>query len=192
MLPIVGYPSVVNFGLSVSGDVFFEPQLRHFGEYVTGLMICQNRTVQGINDSLFARYDQSALNHFLTDSPWSKEELDRRGHEFVSDKLRAIKRALNRHLYQIARLVHGVPIACKRFGPRFNNNPVERRNQGVKRRYKVTHGFKSFRSARAFLRLCTVAYNFVHGTGESPAHRAQVWPGLGRNRLADLIALSAC
>jgi hypothetical protein len=29
--------------------------------------------VQGINDSLFARCDQSALNHFPTDSPWGKQ-----------------------------------------------------------------------------------------------------------------------
>jgi SRSO17 transposase len=87
MLPIVGYPSVVNFGLSAFGDVFSRPQLRHFGEYVTGLMVCQNRTVQGINDNLFARCDQSALNHFLTDSPWSEEELDRKRHELVRDSL---------------------------------------------------------------------------------------------------------
>lgn len=87
MLPIVRYPSVVNFGLSAFREVFSRPQLRHFGEYVTGLMVCQNRTVQGINDSLFARCDQSALNHFLTDSPWSEEEFDRKRHEFVKDRL---------------------------------------------------------------------------------------------------------
>lgn len=110
---------------------------------------------------------------------------------FVSDKLGAIKRAFNRHLYRIAKLIHGVPIACKRFGLRFNNNPVERRNQDVKQRTKVMRCFKNFSSARAFLRLCTVVYNFVrHGTKETPAHRAGVWPGLGRNRLADMIALS--
>jgi len=87
MLPIVGYPSVVNFGLSAFREVFSMPQLRHFGEYLTGLMVCQNRTVQGINDSLFARCDQSALNHFLTDSPWGEEELDRKRHELVRDRL---------------------------------------------------------------------------------------------------------
>ena len=112
---------------------------------------------------------------------------------FVSDKLGAIKRAFNRHLYRIARLIHGVPIACRRFGLRFNNNAVERRNQDVKQRYKVMRGFKNFRSARAFMRLYTLIYNFVrHGTRGTPAHRAQVWPGLGRNRLADLITLCAC
>ncbi|MGC8937149.1 MAG: IS701 family transposase [Candidatus Methanomethylicaceae archaeon] len=87
MLPIVGHPSVVSFGMSIFEEVFSKPQLRHFGEYVTGLMVCPNRTVQGINDSLFARCDQSALNHFLTDSPSSEEELDRRRHEFVRDRL---------------------------------------------------------------------------------------------------------
>lgn len=109
---------------------------------------------------------------------------------FVSDKWWAIKRAFNRHLYRIARLIHGVPIACKRFGLRFNNNPVERHNQDVKQRYKVMRGFKSFSSAKAFLRLYTAIYNFVrHGKRETPAHRAGVWPGLGTNRFADLLAL---
>jgi SRSO17 transposase len=87
MLLIVSYPSVVSFGMSIFEKVFSKPQLRHFGEYVTGLMVCPNRTVQGINDILFARCDQSALNHFLTDSPWSEEELDLKRHEFVRDRL---------------------------------------------------------------------------------------------------------
>lgn len=87
MLPIVSYPSVVSFGMSIFEEVFSKPQLRHFGDYVTGLIVCPNRTVQGINDSLFARCDQSALNHFLTDSPWNEGELDRKRHEFVGDKL---------------------------------------------------------------------------------------------------------
>lgn len=86
-MPIVGHPSVVNFGMSIFEDVFSKPQLRHFGEYVTGLMVCPNRTVRGINDSIFGRCDQSALNNFITDSPWSDEELDRRRHEFVRGKL---------------------------------------------------------------------------------------------------------
>ena len=116
-----------------------------------------------------------------------KSVKQRRPVTFVSDKLGAIRRAFNRHLYRIARLIHGVPIACKRFAPCFNNNPVERRNQEVKQRSKVMRGFKSFRSARWFLRLQAVITNFVrHGRRETQAHRAGVWPGLGQNRLADL------
>jgi transposase-like protein len=110
---------------------------------------------------------------------------------FVSDRLGAIRKAFNRWLHRVARLVHGVPIACKRFGLHFNNNSVERRNQEVKRRCVLTRGFKSFRSAKWFLHLQAVVTNFVrHGKQETPAHRAGVWPGLGRNRLADLIAFA--
>lgn len=111
---------------------------------------------------------------------------------FVSDKWAAIKRAFNRYFYRIAKLVFGVPIACKRFGLRFNNNPIERRNEDIKQRYKVMRGFKSFRMARAFACLYTTVVNFVrHGKRETPAHRASVWPGLGRDRLADLISIAA-
>ena len=87
MLPIVSHPSVVSFGMSIFEKVFSKPQLRHFGKYVTGLIACTNRTVQGINDSFFGHPDQSALNHFLTDSPWNDEELGQRRHEFVRDRL---------------------------------------------------------------------------------------------------------
>jgi len=83
MLPVLGYPSVVNLGLSAFRKVFSRPQLRHFGRYVTGLMVCTNRTVQGINDIFFGHPDQSALNNFLTDSPWDDEELTRVGYGFV-------------------------------------------------------------------------------------------------------------
>jgi len=87
MLPIVGHPSVVSFGMSIFEEVFSKPQLRHFGEYVTGLMVCPNRTVQGINDSFVGHPDQSSLNNFLTDSPWSEEELIKTRYRFVVTKL---------------------------------------------------------------------------------------------------------
>lgn len=35
---------------------------------------------------------------------------------FVSDKLGQYRRAFNRYFYRIAKLVHGVPIACRRHG----------------------------------------------------------------------------
>ncbi|MGC8816327.1 MAG: DDE-type integrase/transposase/recombinase [Candidatus Hadarchaeum sp.] len=121
-----------------------------------------------------------------------KPPKERRLVTFVSDKWGAIKCAFNRYFYRIARLVHGVPIACKQFGLRFNNNPIERRNGDLKQRYKVMRSFKSFRSAQAFVRLYRAIVNFVrHGNRETPAHRAGVWPGLGRDRLADLISIAA-
>jgi transposase-like protein len=130
--------------------------------------------------------------HEVFDRERSKPAKQRKLVTFVSDKWWAIRRAFNRYFYRIAKLVFGVPIACKRFGLRFNNNPIERRNEDIKQRYKVMRGFKSSRMAQAFVRLYRAVVNFVrHGKKETPAHRAGVWPGLGRNRLLDLITIAA-
>ena len=114
--------------------------------------------------------------------------------KFVSDKLGQYKRAFNRHFYRIAKLVHGVPIACKQYGLRFNNNPIERHNQDIKQRYKVMRHFKSFSSAEAFLSLRRFVYNHVRthsALGRTPAEAAGIELGLGRDRLLGLIQLCA-
>lgn len=109
---------------------------------------------------------------------------------FVSDKLEQYKTAFNRYFYRIARLVHGVSIACRRYGLKYNNNPIERHNQDIKQRYKVMRHFKSFVSAEAFLKLRRAVYNFVRthqGLKRTPAEAAGIDIGLARNRLLDLI-----
>lgn len=111
---------------------------------------------------------------------------------FVSDKLWQYRTSFNRYFYRIARLVFGVPIACKEYGLRYNNNPIERHNQDIKQRYKVMRHFKSFASAEAFLDLRRVIYNFVRthqGLERTPAEAAGIDLGLGRNRLLDLIKI---
>lgn len=121
-----------------------------------------------------------------------KPPKERRLITFVSDKLGQYKSAFNRHLYRIARLVHGVPIASRQYGLRFNNNPIERHNQDIKQRYKVMRHFKSFASAEAFLKLRQVIYNFVrtHQTiNRTPAEAAGIDLDLARNRLLDLIRI---
>ncbi|MGC8816667.1 MAG: hypothetical protein ACP5PX_02485 [Candidatus Hadarchaeum sp.] len=65
----------------------------------------------------------------------------------MSDKLGQYKSAFNRYFYRIAKLVYGVPIACRQYGLQFNNNPIERHNEDIKQRYKVMRSFKSFASA---------------------------------------------
>jgi len=89
MLPIVSYPSVVDEFLPRLGWFFTKPQLRHFAQYLTGLILCENKTVTGINGIFMGRNDQSALNHWLTDSNWSEEDLERAGREVVLEALQA-------------------------------------------------------------------------------------------------------
>lgn len=109
---------------------------------------------------------------------------------FVSDGLEQYKTAFNRYFYRIARLRHGVPIACRRYGLEHNNNPIERHNEDIKQRYKVMRHFKGFASAEAFLKLRRAIYNFVRthqGLKRTPAEAAGIDIGLARNRLLDLI-----
>jgi transposase-like protein len=114
--------------------------------------------------------------------------------KFVSDKLGQYKRSFNRHFYRIARLVHGVPIACRQYGLKHNNNPIERHNQDIKQRYKTMRHFKSFGSAEAFLSLRRFVYNYVRthsSLGGTPAEAAGIKLELSRDRLLGLIQLCA-
>jgi len=65
---------VVLKALSEFGPIFAnELQRKHFAEYLTGLMIAQNKTVTGINSEFAQTTEHSCLNRFLTDSPRSEQ-----------------------------------------------------------------------------------------------------------------------
>jgi len=74
-VPVTEIPQVVQQFLPGFQGVFSKPQLQHFAEYVTGLIVNPNKTVTGINDAFVAHRDASAKNHFLTAAPWSTEAL---------------------------------------------------------------------------------------------------------------------
>ena len=50
-------------------------QFKHFMTYVTGLIVCDNKTIQEINDAL-SNTDQSSLNRFLTLSQWDTKKIE--------------------------------------------------------------------------------------------------------------------
>lgn len=89
MLPIVRYPRFVEEFLPRMSEVFSKPQLKHFARYLTGLVVCENKTVTGINSSFMGRNDQSALNHWLTDSRWSEEKLDKSRKAMILEDLQS-------------------------------------------------------------------------------------------------------
>lgn len=112
---------------------------------------------------------------------------------FVSDKLWQYRTAFNRYFYRIAKLRFGVPIACRQYGLKYNNNPIERHNGDIKQRYKTMRHFKSFVSAEAFLTMRRMVYNFVRthqGLKRTPAEASNIGLELGKNRLLNLIRLS--
>jgi len=87
-LPIVRYPSVVVNTLPYFRPVFqTEEQVKHFCEYVTGLMVGDKKTIAAINALFLNNNDQSALNKFLTLADWDECELNRRRVELEMARL---------------------------------------------------------------------------------------------------------
>jgi len=68
-LPIKEAPARFKALLSFYKKCFTKPQYRNFRDFVLGLIVSDNKTIQEINDC-FGRTDQSSLNRFLTESPW--------------------------------------------------------------------------------------------------------------------------
>lgn len=84
MPAIVDFPAVIQDALPAFADLFHgEPQRRHLGEYLTGLMVAANKTVTGINSEFAETTDQSCLNRFLTEVEWDAEKLNERRLELL-------------------------------------------------------------------------------------------------------------
>jgi hypothetical protein len=78
-LPIVQFPQIVSENLAHFAPVFATcEQLKHFCEYVTGLIAGDKATVTAINQLFLKQNDQSALNKFLSQASWDECELNRR------------------------------------------------------------------------------------------------------------------
>jgi hypothetical protein len=77
MLPLVEYPEVVQRYAPYFKDVFSAEALVEFKRYISGLIVCENKTVEGIN-RLFVQEsrNQSSLNRLLTQSPYDLEGLN--------------------------------------------------------------------------------------------------------------------
>ena len=77
MLPLVEFPLIVQHYAPWFKTVFSEEALVQFQRYLSGLIISENKTVNGIN-RLFVieSRHQSSLNRLLTESPFSQAGLN--------------------------------------------------------------------------------------------------------------------
>jgi hypothetical protein len=79
MPAIVDFPTIVQEALALFGDLFdTEPARRHFAEYLTGLIVAENKTISGINREFALTTDQSCLNRWLTEVQWDVTALNDR------------------------------------------------------------------------------------------------------------------
>lgn len=74
-LPIKEIPARFKALLSWYKKCFTRPQYKNFREFVLGLIVSDNKTIQEINDC-FGRVDQSSLNRFFTSSDWQPTKIN--------------------------------------------------------------------------------------------------------------------
>jgi len=74
-LPIKEAPAKVKSLLSFYKKIFTRPQYKNFRDFVIGLIVSDNKTIQEIADC-FGRVDQSSLNRFLTLSEWDTKKVN--------------------------------------------------------------------------------------------------------------------
>mgnify|MGYP000720785978 CR=1 FL=1 len=78
MFPLVEFPELVQHYAPYFEEVFSAEAFIQFKRYISGLIVSENKTVDGINRLLvFESRNQSSLNRLLTASPFSLEDLNR-------------------------------------------------------------------------------------------------------------------
>lgn len=83
MYRIASYPAVIQNYLDQFKDLFSKPQLRHFAEYLTGLIVCERVNIKQINNSFIAHHEYSNKDRFMTKADWPEEEVDKRRLELI-------------------------------------------------------------------------------------------------------------
>ncbi len=77
MIPLVAFPEVVEHYAPFFADVFSSEAFIEFKRYISGLIVSENKTVDGINRLfVFEGRNQSSLNRLLTASPFSLAALN--------------------------------------------------------------------------------------------------------------------
>lgn len=84
MMPLVEIPPFVDHYAQNYQDLLSSEQFEHFKRYLAGLFVSENKTIQAIN-GLFVVHtrNQSSLNRFLTEYPWSPEAVNERRLELL-------------------------------------------------------------------------------------------------------------
>ena len=77
MLPLVELPKIVEDYAAHFGEVFSPEAFIQFQRYISGLIISENKSVEGINQlCVYENRNQSSLNRLLTESPFLLSEVN--------------------------------------------------------------------------------------------------------------------
>lgn len=79
MIPLVEFPELVEHYAPEFRDVFSAEAFIEFKRYISGLIVSENKTIDGINRLMLVESrNQTSLNRLLTRSPFSLDGLNRR------------------------------------------------------------------------------------------------------------------
>ena len=162
-------------------------------KYITAHLFVEKRTnkkcIEFLSQIKTTCYNQILLKYYIEKY---KKVKKRKLVTFVCDGFENYKNAFNKLFYRVAKLQFGIPIKAKKFGLKYNNNPIERYNGKLKDRIKsIRSGFYSFEGAESFMNLRHIIHNFINPhqelKGKTPAEKAGIKLKLGRTKLLGLI-----
>lgn len=85
MIPLVEFPELVEHYAPFFADVFSAEAFIEFKRYLSGLLVSENKTVEGINRlCVCENRNQSSLNRLLTQSPFELASLDEKRLELLA------------------------------------------------------------------------------------------------------------
>jgi hypothetical protein len=85
MIPLIEFPELVRHYAPYFKEVFSAEAFIEFERYITGLLVSENKTIEGMNQLFITESrNQSSLNRLLTESPYSLEHLNRKRLELLA------------------------------------------------------------------------------------------------------------
>jgi SRSO17 transposase len=96
-LPLVTPAPLVKQHASVFRDLFCEErQYRHFENYLTGLIVLENKSLSNISRCMLDSADKTNLSRFLGDAPWSQKSVNQRRVSYMLSQTQGIRPAASR------------------------------------------------------------------------------------------------
>lgn len=91
-LPIVAPAPLVSTHAPAFRHLFNDVrQFEHFQNYLTGLIVLENKSLANISRCLLQSADQTNLSRFLSESPWSAEAVNRFRIQYVLEQTTAVR-----------------------------------------------------------------------------------------------------
>lgn len=94
-VPIVAPSPIVEKHCEAFRDLFENRcQYEHFQNYLTGLVVLENKSLSNISRCVLSSSDKTNLSRFFSQSPWSEAAVNERRIEYLVDETATRRRAI--------------------------------------------------------------------------------------------------